>query len=305
MFIKGSKTKGKPLKKYNCDKSCQGRYVKFAYLDGPVEGHLTTLSVEFQEHIFQCPMIVAEKVSKSFEDLGGLVGLSPLTQFSYEPTFIQTLIDNRLIDRYAFGINFNFIQANRSFLVFGSPNQQYFRGNLNRYKVVSSRLIYIYFGWIKIGKSESLHIRSALLDTGNTCISIENKYESIILEQFNVGKNICFFSPEDLMFSLLLCVIKDFDLLPSLTFNIQGDQYVIEKEFYLKSCFMRNGVHFCKTLIESMNLLQGNQVILGDGFFNRFYTHFDYEGREVGIAYNNEHITVEDVLAVPFEDNEE
>ena len=39
-------------------------------------------------------------------------------------------------------------------------------------------------------------------------------------------------------------------------------------------------------------------IFLGDGFFNSFYTFFDLENQQVGIAHNRENITVEKVLTL-------
>ncbi len=36
--------------------------------------------------------------------------------------------------------------------------------------------------------------------------------------------------------------------------------------------------------------------MLGDGFFNRFYTYFNIEKRKIGIANNVEDIKLEDIL---------
>jgi len=38
------------------------------------------------------------------------------------------------------------------------------------------------------------------------------------------------------------------------------------------------------------------ELFLGDGFFNRFYTYFNLEKKEIGIAKNNENITVERII---------
>jgi hypothetical protein len=45
-------------------------------------------------------------------------------------------------------------------------------------------------------KGTNLKISRSLLDTGNTCISIPERYEKEILSKFNSGKNRCNFKKE-------------------------------------------------------------------------------------------------------------
>jgi hypothetical protein len=37
-------------------------------------------------------------------------------------------------------------------------------------------------------------------------------------------------------------------------------------------------------------------LFLGDGFFNRYYTYFDLQNKNVGIAKNNEQISLEQLV---------
>jgi hypothetical protein len=70
-----------------------------------------------------------------------------------------------------------------------------------------------------------MRIPKALLDTGNTCISIPRSFEQTILKQFNTRNNRCLFMVEQdvPMFSLLLCKIRNFTELPSLKLTIGND----------------------------------------------------------------------------------
>ena len=77
--------------------------------------------------------------------------------------------------------------------------------------------------------------------------------------------------------------------------------YQISKEVYLQYCMEHNEIQYCVTYIEIMENA-GNSIILGDGFFRRYYTFFDLENKEVGIAQNKEVLTVEDILNQPPQD---
>lgn len=62
---------------------------------------------------------MAYTAPKQFEDVQGLIGLSYPEIARHKPTFIQTLIKNKIISNYSYGMNLNLIQDNRSFITFG------------------------------------------------------------------------------------------------------------------------------------------------------------------------------------------
>lgn len=77
-----------------------------------------------------------------------------------------------------------------------------------------------------------MQIKKALLDTGNTCISIPRRFESEMLKQLNTKSNKCAFMVETNIpiFSLLICKIGNFDELPTLTLSFDGSEdYIISK----------------------------------------------------------------------------
>lgn len=95
-------------------------------------------------------------------------------------------------------MNLNFQDDTRSFITFGHYDPSFFEGELDYFPLTSNLFYYIKSEGISIGDSDILKIKSALFDTGNTCISIPHKFEDDILNQFNRGEgnnqNKCFFS---------------------------------------------------------------------------------------------------------------
>ena len=80
---------------------------------------------------------------------------------------------------------------------------------------------------VSLGDGDLLKISSAILDTGNTCISIPNKYQANILSAFNTlgdNKNLCAFDvePYATSFSLLRCLVRDYNTLPILKIHIDN-----------------------------------------------------------------------------------
>ena len=74
-------------------------------------------------------------------------------------------------------MNLNIIEPNRAFLTFGDYDPNFFEGKLNFYPILSTFSIEIDFNWVKFGDGDELIIDKALLDTGNSCISIPSKYK--------------------------------------------------------------------------------------------------------------------------------
>lgn len=60
--------------------------------------------------------------NSQFDNVQGLVGLSFPELATHRPTFIETLIANKIISTYAYGMNLNLIQEDRSFVTFGDKD---------------------------------------------------------------------------------------------------------------------------------------------------------------------------------------
>lgn len=91
------------------------------------------------------------------------------------------------------------------------------------------------------------------------------------------------------MFSLLRCRVKDFNRLPVLKIYIEGDKFEIDKDAYVQRCVWEGTDSLCDFYIESS--AYGSEMLIGDGFFSRYYTYFDIENKEVGFARNKEEIS--------------
>ncbi len=113
----------------------------------------------------------------------------------------------------------------------------------------------------------------------------------MVLNEFNnagAGYNKCEYDnePFNRMFSLLRCRVRDFDRLPVISIFIDGTQFAIDKDSYVQRCIWEGSDSLCDMYIESADY--SSELLIGDGFFNRYYTYFDIEDREVGFAKNKE-----------------
>ncbi len=118
----------------------------------------------------------------------------------------------------------------------------------------------------------------------------------------------CSFEVEPLtpQFSLLKCRVRNFNNLPTLIIDIQGDDYPVEKDAYISKCFASDDGDLCVLMIETLKY--ESRISIGDGFFNRYYTYFDVGKRKVGIAKNLENLsyknTFKPVSALSEQDKE-
>jgi hypothetical protein len=139
-FIKGEAAPGSPSRRYKSN----SRYtnlptIKIGYLDGTLRTYATTLNVEFNGYTFNSSLLVAYTAPAQFLDVEGLIGLSFPELARHKPTFIQTLIAQKIISKDAFGMNLNLIQASRSFISFGDPDPLLFEGDLKEYSIKKSQ----------------------------------------------------------------------------------------------------------------------------------------------------------------------
>jgi hypothetical protein len=102
---------------------------------------------------------------------------------------------------------------------------------------------------------------------------------------------VCSYDVEPLTpkFSLLRCRVRNFFNLPTIIIVIEGDEYPVEKDSYISRCISSDDGDLCDLMIESLQF--ESRILVGDGFFNRYYTYFDVRRRKIGIAKNLERLS--------------
>ena len=141
------------------------------------------LTVVFGSNIYKEHILIAYSAPHNFNKPEGVVGLSyPQLAVSPYPNFIQTLINNNIVQNYAFGLNLNFQSNSSSFVTFGRPDPALFYGTLNKVKLIGQYSYKIKMDSIQFGNNgPNLAIYDAILDSGNTCITVPSTFESLIL----------------------------------------------------------------------------------------------------------------------------
>ena len=83
-------------------------------------------------------------------------------------------------------------------------------------------------------------------------------------------------------------------MLPTVNIYINSKKFEVDKHAYTQRCVQEVGVALCDFYIESMT--GQSQVLIGDGFFNRYYTYFDIQGKEIGLAKNKENLSYKNMF---------
>ena len=164
IFIKGQGTNGSPQYKYSCP-SCltasqlSSNLYLLTYIDGSVSTYQKKLQVDIGQYIFNEHILIAYSAPHNFNKPQGVVGLSyPQLAVSPYPNFIQTLINNNIINTYSFGLNLNFQSNTSSFVTFGYPDPQLYYGVLNKVKLIGTYSYKINIHGIAIGNGPDLAV---------------------------------------------------------------------------------------------------------------------------------------------------
>ena len=129
LFIKGEDLAGNPIRKFSCKKCMtENQHVKIGYLDGKLDTYLYNSTIVLGEHTFNESILVAYSSNniQNFLRIGGIVGLSfqEIARNPY-PNFMNTLIAQKIISKYRFGLKLNFKDPESSFITFGGIDHQY------------------------------------------------------------------------------------------------------------------------------------------------------------------------------------
>lgn len=128
LFIKGFGMEGNPEAKYRCD-ACEKNNdkLKIGYLDGFLDTYHLNASIQLGDHEFKQDILVAyHTTSINFKKMGGIVGLSfQEVARNPNPNFINTLINEKIIQHYIFAVKLNFKTQNTSFITFGGFDEKF------------------------------------------------------------------------------------------------------------------------------------------------------------------------------------
>lgn len=137
----------------------------------------------------------------------------------------------------------------------------------------------LYFGNEMITESQS-----AIMDTGNTLISIPIKYKLLFQSVLSKsGLNCEIYQESNHQFYQLGCQIKDVDMIPDFQVNLNGVLLTIKGPQLIDVCETSPVGKKCMMNIE-FQTGDMDQVILGKAFMTHTYTTFFLERSELWVA---------------------
>ena len=265
---------------YNSGKSStykkDGTSFKIQYGSGGVSGFqsvdtVTVAGVAVPDYTFG-EVTSASGVSFLAGKMSGIAGLS-----------FQTISVNNLIPWYEAAVKDGLVKDNSfsfylshtgadSLLILEGVDSKYFSGSLTYYPVILERWWTLGCTGIKVGDKMNKMNQDCIVDSGTSLL---------------VG-------PTDFISDAAgLSVSSDcsnISSLPDITIYIAGDEYVLKPEDYVleisTGSTMYGASSECLLGIQKMDAPAGQTIpaILGDVFMRKYYSHFDYANKRVGLA---------------------
>ncbi len=182
-------------------------------------------------------------------------------------TIFEALYEQKQIEEAAFSFYLSKTAgSSNSRLILGGADEKYYEGKLNFYPVISETYWVIAMNSFKVNGQE-VKVSKAIMDTGTSLI-VGSKD---IIDKINnyIGK----VDPS----------CKDLDKLPEVSISIGDENYILRPEDYILKAGLFGYVQ-CVSGFMAMDLPLKDTVILGDVFLKTYYTVFDMNHKQVGIA---------------------
>eukprot|EP00916_Digyalum_oweni_P006147 GHVL01010606.1.p1 GENE.GHVL01010606.1~~GHVL01010606.1.p1 ORF type:complete len:506 (+),score=86.70 GHVL01010606.1:161-1678(+) len=257
-----------------------GRAFNIQYGSGPVSGHLSSDEVlvggvsvdnfEFAEVEDVKGLGIAYMLGK-FDGICGL-GFPSLSVDSVPPLFTR-MVEDQLVDKSMFSVYLGDESAGE--LVLGGYSDDHYTGDINWIPLAAETYWDIKLDLVQFGDIEMNTTSSAIIDTGTSLLAGPSDEVQQIAEKVNAKK----------MMGVFIADCDGLDSFPDLVFTLNSIEYTLEPEDYI----MRrssNNQDFCILAISPIDIPapRGPLWILGDVFIRKFYSIFDYEGLQVGLA---------------------
>jgi hypothetical protein len=268
--------------KYDHDKSTSyeedGGDFEIMYGSGSVNGFFSIETVTIADDIDVVGQRFAEVqdagglgMAYSFGKFDGILGLG-FTSISIDgtTTVFENAIKQNLLDQPVF--SFYLGDDGPGELTFGGYDSSKFEGDLTFVKLSAATYWQIEMDSVTAGDKYSTSApASAIVDSGTSLITGPKTEITQLAAAVGAKPNIMGEYTVD---------CKDLDKMPSITFTIGGNDYVIPGK---KAVIQAQGT--CLLAFMGMNFPEGGpQWILGDVFMRQYYTVFNYVDESIGFA---------------------
>ena len=223
-------------------------------------------NVEVKDVVFgQANDLADHFLYSHFDGIFGM-GFQILSQNNITPPFVR-MYQQRLIPDQSFSFGLN-SQKQGSRLTLGGIDSNLIDGtvDVNYHQLFSASYWAILTESIQYNgmaaRSKGIGIIT-IVDTGTSMLVLSPQ----IMQMFNLNY-------------VFPCYIS-YQLYKDLVFVIDGVKYVLEPKYYLEKQFYK-GQDYCIPLVQAGSIDSPIQLILGDPFQRKYYTHFDMGNKKIG-----------------------
>ncbi|KFP55227.1 Cathepsin E, partial [Cathartes aura] len=239
-----------------------------------VEG-LTVSNQQFAESISEPGKVFLDA------EFDGILGLAyPSLAVEGVPPVFDNMIAQNLVELPMFSVymSTNPESSLGGELLFGGFDPSRFTGTLNWVPVTQQAYWQIQLDNIQLGGTVAFCTNGcqAIVDTGTSLITGPTTHIKEL--QRYIGA-----TPADGEYSV---ECSNLDVMPSITFTINGLPYTLSAQVYTLMVRLRDGMAFCTSGFQGMDIAPpaGPLWILGDVFIRQFYSVFDRGNNRVGLA---------------------
>ena len=205
----------------------------------------------------------------------GILGLAYPSMSAYESTPVfDSIIKKKLLDKNIMTFYYSYNENEDGQITFGYIDTSKYIGNINYYPVIDKyywtiEMTDIRLNNISLGICSKEQPCKAVMDTGTSLITGPTKELKELLRKIPVENN-----------------CKGFDSAPKLSFYFGEDEYELKGDEYIIKNDILPGIEECRALMMPLDVDKphGPLWIFGDVFMQKFYTVFDRDNDQVGLA---------------------
>jgi len=267
---------------YNSAKSstyvANGTAFDIQYGSGPVSGYesmdvMSTGSINVKNQVFAevtdaTGLGLAYKIGK----FDGILGLAfPILSVNKVPTVFENMASQGLVDKNLFSFYLGTDNGQKGELLLGGIDENHYTGDIDYVPLEAATYWQVKLDGLKVGETTYGAGDHAIVDSGTSLLTGPTSVVKEIAEAMGAKK----INKAEYMVSC------DAQGLPSFTYTLNGKDYTLDSSDYL----IPDG-DMCLLAMMGLDVPRPNGPlwIMGDVFMRKYYTVFDVENKQVGIA---------------------
>jgi len=267
---------------YNSAKSstyvANGTAFDIQYGSGPVSGYesqdvMTTAGINVPNQVFAevtdaTGLGLAYKIGK----FDGILGLAfPILSVNKVPTVFENMASQGLVDKNLFSFYLGTESGAKGELLLGGIDENHYTGDINYVPLSSATYWEVTLGGLTVDGTVYGAGDKAIMDSGTSILTGPSDVVATLAESMGARK----INAAEYMVS---CAAEG---LPTFTYTLNGNDYTLGPSEYL----IPDG-DMCLLGMMGLDVPRPNGPlwIMGDVFMRKYYTVFDVENKQIGIA---------------------